>query len=301
MKVDSFNVREYLNSKGIQFWTSGRNVSPGWTNIKCIFCDDLSNHLGVSPEYKFHCWKCNASGSIPFLVREIEQCSWAEARYIVNKFSDPLLIPPEKKKVTGPESMELPKEARPLLPLHREYLEQRRYNPEEIVQQYGIRGTGLLGDFAYRIIIPVFYKKQLVNFVGRDVTGKSTSKYKSCPNEKAVVELKHCLYNIDNVPESGPLLIVEGPLDVWRVGPGCIATFGTSWTLAQVNRIREKRPSQIYIMFDGEETAIQKAYDLASALSGFFPEVTVLEMASGDPGELSDEDVKEVRRIFLKQ
>jgi hypothetical protein len=43
---------------------------------------------------------------------------------------------------------------------------------------------------------------------------------------------KETLYNLDNAKD-GTAIVVEGPIDVWRIGDGAVATFGVIYTQKQ--------------------------------------------------------------------
>ena len=132
----------------------------------------------------------------------------------------------------------------------------------------------------------------MVSFTTRDVTGKRYTPYIGCKEEKSVVNIKHTLYNIDSVGDTA--VVVEGPTDVWNMGDGFVATFGTVYTPEQVCcLIGIKR---LFILYDGEEEAIKMAYKLAYDASTFIPDVEVLELDEGDPGKLGGSDVRVLRR-----
>ena len=52
--------------------------------------------------------------------------------------------------------------------------------------------------------------------------------------EKSVVNYKDILYNMDRV-QGEKVVVVEGITDVWRMGDGFVASFGTTLTSAQIN------------------------------------------------------------------
>jgi DNA primase len=84
---------------------------------------------------------------------------------------------------------------------------------------------------------------------------------------------------------------VEGVFDAWRIGDGAIATFGTQFTDEQLLMISKFK--QVFVMYD--QDAIDDAHRLANILMLFVP-VKVLELDSGDPDDLEDYQVREIRR-----
>jgi len=90
--------------------------------------------------------------------------------------------------------------------------------------------------------------------------------------------------------------VVEGIFDAWRLGPGAVATFGTTVTAAQIN-VLVGLQKQAVLLFDNEQEAQQKAKELQAALQllGCRAERIELPEAVKDPGELSPEAVQKLR------
>lgn len=264
---ENFDLLGYLDSKGIEYREEGKNVTEGWVNINCLWCEDPSFHLGITfddlsayPEGGFHCWRCGEAGTGMQLLQLLEGgASRIEVNTIVMEFQ---LGVEREKKIKKKSKFFLPPEAGSLSSIHRKYLKQRRYDPDYIVEKYRVLGTRNLGNDKFRLIIPIIVDGKVVNYTGRDISGKQESKYKNCPNDKAIILVKDCLYNIDNV-KAGTLVVVEGVFDVWRIGDGAVGTLGTEVTPAQtsllVQVIREKMIEKVAIIFDSEDNAQVKA------------------------------------------
>jgi hypothetical protein len=109
--------------------------------------------------------------------------------------------------------------------------------------------------------------------------------------DRVVLSPKDCLYNIDTVGDTA--LVVEGASDVWRLGDGAVGTFGHKFTKTQVYLLRNCR--RVFVLFDTEVEAQEDARRLAYDLSGIVPDVHVFELDKGDPGDLSEDDVKALR------
>ena len=300
MNLLPFDIQAYLEDRNILFHTEGKNVTEGWTNITCLWCDDLSNHLGVSPNNLYHCWICGKKGSVLDIIRKIENCSYSKAESIVKEYStlSPLTFEEKIKEHIGPRRGSiLPKEAGELTTLHRDYLQQRNYNPDFLIEKYRLTACDFFGKYKYRIIVPVLMAGKVVNFTARDTTGRAKEPYLNCPNKEALIPMKDCLYNLDSVQDTA--LIVEGVTDVWTMGDGTVATMGTEFTQNQILLLHQKGIKKAAVMFDGAPVAIAIAHKLANTLSAIIPVVDVLELDSGDPGELSEEDVMDIRkRVF---
>lgn len=295
-----FDVQAYLESRGIDYHSAGEdNVSRGWVNITCPFpeCDDHSWHCGVNLESKlFSCYLCGNKGPIPRLIRQIEGCSFAQANSVLESFQNPSNYPPNRElgrlSPRTPTKSLIPREAGPLQAIHRDYLINRNFDPERLETKYRLMGTGNLGRYKFRIVIPVVLDGRVVSFTSRDVTGKARSKYKDQPPEESVVPVKRCLYNLDSVGDA--VVVVEGPTDVWRIGDGCVATMTTQWNDDQVALLRGKGLKRAFVMFDSD--ARHKMKRLADRLSMFVPDVETIGMDEGDPGDWSEERSREFRR-----
>ena len=288
-----FDILQYLEDKDIPYSTSGKNVSSGWVNISCVFCGETSNHLGISLESQgFNCWVCGEKGNIFTLVMYIEGVSYSETKSIISNYEKEEEISKAKdslvsSKIICIKGLEtaFPKE-------HKNYLIQRGFNPEYIISKYHLKAClHLGGEFAYRIVIPIIMNDQIVSYTARDITGKQKSKYYNLPNRESVTPIKDCLYNIDSIKDK--VLIMEGVTDVWRIGDGSVALFGVEYTHQQLRLLFDKNPKEAYVMFDTD--AIKKTDKLANILSTFVDKVEVIELDEGDPGDLSEENIIDLR------
>ncbi len=303
------DLLDYLQ---IQYKTSGKNVTGGWVEVCCPFagCSDPSFHLGINLQSgKYSCWICNSKGGSEKLIMNLASISYREAKSLINKFSDDIVYSEEEKEAPIITGNILPKEATTELPaLHRNYLIGRGFDPDYIQKKYGILACYTTGDYAYRIIIPIIINNILVNFTARDVSGQQEPKYLHCPNNRSILPIKDCLYNVDTIKKKA--IIVEGPTDVWRIGDGCCATMGTEYTRTQLSILALKELKEAYVLFDADATKTteynkhgeiinlgpSKAEKLAMIISAFCPKVEVIELDSGDPGDMDETEVKKLRK-----
>ena len=290
MKSEDFDIISYLNSRNIPFSTSGDNVSSGWIGTNCLFCLDHANHLGINLRTKgFSCFKCAETGSAIKLIQTIDGVTVAQAFKIMEQFGGGTYVPKEKhyqSKVVLPVGA-----SKNFYDQHIAFLHKRRYT-EEVIKQYDLYATGPVGgQYKHRIIIPVFMNKRMMSFVARDVTGQSANPYWNSSPEYSIKDVKQLLYNMDRVLRT-TVVIVEGVFDAWRIGDGAVATFGTQYTHQQLLLLRGMK--RAFILYDSD--AISKAHSLAFDLSSIVPKVEVLELSEGDPDNLSDDDVRALRK-----
>ncbi len=299
----SFSITEYLESKHIEFKRAGyKNVSRGWIEISCPFCaSDPSFHCGINLKSElFNCWRCSAKGGPERLVMKLEKCSLQKAQEIIKQFSTLAL---DEEEPTIPPALlndfKLPACAQATLPnVHKEYLLSRGFDPFHITSKYRLKFCHLWGDYKFRIIVPIYQHHQLVCFTTRDVTGQAIKPYVAPANDKVLMPLKSCIYNLDSVTDC--VLIMEGVFDVWRLDiPGAVSTFGEVFTTDQINALRRRKLSKAVVMYDAEPLAQSQAEKLAGYLDGFVPKVEIYELEQGDPAEQSADKVKEILDKFL--
>lgn len=297
-----FDAVTVLREHQIPFWTEGKNVSPGWINVQCPFCNDHSNHCGINPvKYYVNCWKCGRH-SIKELLVALLNISYRQADQIIeeNETYDPIALYKQKRQNTN-TSLSLPPGTGDLKKMHKSYLLSRNFNPEEIVSRWSIRGTEVLGPYAYRIIIPIFLNSKLVSYQGRDVTGKSELRYMACQPEDEIVSHKSITYGCDKI-RNRKAIIVEGVFDVWRMGPGAVATFGTSYSNAQIKFIQQIIDTAFLLFDPGDEQAEEKAHKLALQLSaiGTTCELIELEDHDGrDPADLTQDEADYLKKYLI--
>lgn len=303
MDLRLIDIEGFLRHNEIPYITEGKNVSAGWAEINCPFpdCGDKSFHCGINLESGFFsCWICGRKGPITSLVQEIYHCGYYLAARKLEEFPR-RGIPEEELNRRREKVSEVvyPKYVLDNIPnLHRNYLIKRGFNPDELVNNYKIRATSNIGGaMSFRVIVPIILDGILVNYTGRDVTGTQKTKYKNLENDKAIIPMKQCVYNLDSVRDRA--IICEGVTDVWRIGPGAIATMGKTFTLYQINLIRKRGIKDIFVMYDSD--AIRDAEALAGVLSTIVNRVEILELDSGDPGDLSAEEVREIRREVFNE
>ncbi|RLC29188.1 hypothetical protein DRH13_06085 [Candidatus Woesebacteria bacterium] len=297
-----FNIQSYLDNRGVPYKDSGDNVSSGWLGIECPFCPDGDHekHLGVNLTSKvISCWRCGITGTVLKLVRRLEHGSISE---VIRRFTDGELPSfhieePSNLTVVNPELLEHSEDE--LDSLHRNWLESRKFDPEFIFEKYKLKCFGPIGRYKLRLFVPFYRNNYLITFTTRDVTNLAKIPYVHCDKKDSVVDPKRYLYNIDTVKDTA--LVVEGPTDVWRIGDGTVATMGIQHIVEQLYLLKIKQVRRLFLMYDFEKFAQDSAEKLAYAASTFIPEVEIYELSEGDPADLTEQDVKSLRReIFGK-
>jgi len=307
--INFFDVKSYLDHKHISYATEGSNTSgPDWINIDCIFCNDNNKHLGINLENNaLNCWRCGGKNIVK-LVQLIEDCNWSGALAVMEKFQNynkperffvPERIPAGEVKI--PKEFKRVGEGKPFSHYHlNRFLTVRGFDPYQTPKEREIYYSGFWGvEYKFRILFPVYIQRRLITFMTRDVTGKTSKPYIACNPKDEIVPIKHTLYGYDDVLPSSTVILVEGPIDQWKLGRGSLATWGTGWTMEQVALLRSLQPKKVYTLFDSEEIAQESAKRLSKAIWFCDTENLYLDDKK-DPGELTLEEGKELIRGLIK-
>lgn len=203
---------------------------------------------------------------------------------------------PQPHKTAVNRSVALPRGRGKLLRAHRDYIRSRNLNPKTIVKLWGVEGIGMAPRLSWRIFIPIHFGNQIVSWTTRSI-GKGGRRYWSASEEEEAIPHKTILYGEQYVRHS--IVIVEGPLDVWAIGPGTVGTCGTGWSKEQLARA-SKYPIRA-ICFDAESEAQKRAERLCRELSVFPGETFNILLETGDdPSSAKKKEVQSIRRRFLE-
>jgi len=300
--ISKQKIIDIYNNLSIPNWTFGKNVTRGWVNICCPFCDDPSNHCGVSPTSElFSCWRCGKTGHFVDLLMELTGLPFSQCKDIVSESSisfkehteetsEPDVV--DTVEVKLPERFELITNGINF-PLLDDYLKRRNISRATLIEHKC--GICRVGRYMNRMIIPVFYKGELASFQGADLSGFANLKYRSAPIEMG--RINNFLYNYDKIKSGGRMIVEEGVLDAWRTGDEAVAAFTSNLTKEQKRLIIAKNLEELYFCFDCELTAYYKAIEEAKEFEAYIPVVEVLQLPFGkDPDEVGKEKIYQIIR-----
>ena len=280
-----------------------RNTSKGWTNVNCPFCvNPPDTHFNggfniLSPRY--NCWRCGGHSWYDALSK-ILNIPVNQITQFVKSYS---YISKEKdtKKVAMAEHLDLP--GFRLSDEERDYMRNRGFDPDYIQSKFHIRGGGKAGEWSYRILIPIYYKNVLVSWTGRSILDKETLKkfniprYKNLSIEQSVINPKEICFNLDNSTQD-KVILVEGPMDVIKMGDNTICSLGTGVTPEQILFLKN-RYKKIFICFDNEISAQEHGREVGMNLSSVGVDVELVNICEpfrkNDPGELNYNEVKIIK------
>jgi DNA primase len=282
----NFDAIRFLDDYNIEYWAFGKNTQEGWVNISCVFCGDDSNHGGFNLiKGYYNCWRCGAK-KIVNVVMELLSVNYYEAEKILLEYSGRSLLVANlnKRETLNADRIDIP--GGKLEKMHKNYLRERNFDSDELEEKYKLRGTGIVGKWKYRIIVPIIYNKRIVSFQGRDITNKQKERYKALEIEESLIDFREILYNLDNCNEES-IAVVEGVYDVFRMGDNFCAIFGSEITEHRIKLLSKYK--KIFFCFDPEKEAQKKARTAAEKLSvlGCDVELVVFD-ENRDPADLTN-------------
>ena len=223
---------DLVDSKYIELVSSRlpkfKRVKPNLYNFRCPICGDSQKHKNKARGYvysiksntNFKCHNCGASMSLNNFLKTLDPV--IHKQYAMEKFKDghtgrnfvadePTFTfeePKFKAKLSLPLCSEVQR--------GREYLEARRLDPKKFYWAEDFTGfvNSIKPTFGSnvpkesRIIIPLYYNKNLIGVQGRSVNPSpvkyiTTIFYDDAPK----------IYGLDNIRRGAPVFVTEGPFD----------------------------------------------------------------------------------------
>lgn len=295
IQFDQIDIREVLDDLDIYYTETGKNVSDGWIGVACPFCGDDSNHLGINLDGKsISCFKCGTTGTIlKYLAEELGSFSKA-----INLLGDS--VPREMKIFNAVEkeravTVSLPEEAsKKIGKYHAQYLNSRGYSYIELTKKYNLHFCSSNSrDWNNRIIVPITRRGKLITFTSVSILDEIKLRYKHLKDEESVISIKHYLYGLEEAQGNSACALVEGLFDKYRIGDGCLCSFGTNLTPEQKRLLINF--NKVVIAFDGDKAGKESADKIANDISAF-TDVEILDLPEGsDPDSLDKDDIRYVR------
>lgn len=290
------NIKDTLDQLSIpNRGADHRHGRQGWVQIDCPDCGKGTGkfHLGINMVTgRAACWRCGRKYT-PDVIARSSRLSQREAARLVKGAA---LAKPDKQKRTG--RLVLPRGRVPLLksPAHCSYLRGRGYDPEELVNYWGLEAITIAPRMPWHIFIPVHQYGKTVSWIARTIGTRVDRRYTAASEEEESVPHRELLYGEDYARHA--IIVVEGPADVWNIGPGAVATCGLGYTPAQVN-LMSKYPIR-GICFDSTPSAQKRAGELADELSAYPGTTHIIQLDAEDAGAASRDEIKELRRYVLE-
>jgi DNA primase len=293
------NFVDYLRARGVEIvGRENKHYREGWSNLLyCPICGTSKGHLGYNLEkHYFNCFSCGWH-SLWEVLRELFPNE--NIRDILSEFElhSPLQL---IQKTHEQNNLIIPMQVGELLPVHRQYLESRGFDSDELVTKWGIGGIGIdpvHPQYQWRIFIPITdFKGNVVSWTTRAIG--HTTPYISASKSQEVQSIKTLLYGEQYRTFYDTIIVTEGVFDVFNIGVGAVAVFGKMVTSAQVYRISQF--ARRVICFDNEPDTQEQAKKLCRELSIFSGETLNVCLDAADPGSAGTEEIKRLRRLFLE-
>lgn len=276
----------------IPYRTKGKHTRAGWVQIDCPYCGPNSQkyHMGFCISRPlFNCWKCGKKplGKTLLMITRYDQ---QEIGKIIQKF--PRNFKMEKHEITGVYT--IPKGVRPMKRMHRDYLRSRGFQPKAVESTWGVQGIGIVDSpLAYRLFFPIEADGFQCSWTTRTISDNpDIVRYLSADPSHERISHKKLVYGRDYC--GNKIIVVEGPFDVIRIGPGAGGTFGTRPTSAQIMTIAN-HPVR-YVCYDHGADRYSQA--LVEALGAFPGETFELKLDAKDPDSMSKKELRQVRRLL---
>lgn len=289
---------EILASAGIRIWRAGEStyVTEGWVGAVCPWCDRGAGRPGLGFPINGHgrgnCWRCGPHSLYETLVAYGTEPKRAYELAGGQDRGPAVSAAPRGK-------LELPAGVGPLLPVHRNYLAGRGFDPDELVERWGIGGIGLAVHFAFSVYIPIYQDGEQVSWNTRVASDAvpHTQRYRGARRDQEAVPRGEVLYGEEYCRHG--VVVHEGPTDVFATGPGSVCTAGLGFSRGQVRRLA-RFPLRA-ICFDAEPGAQRRARKLADQLASMPGETFVVQLTTGkDSASADDSEVAELRKRFLE-
>lgn len=274
-----------------------------WLQVKCPFCHNDNGYHGAIAlnSGAYSCWKCGTHSKDEFIAK-VSGASPERAWEILRPFASgntSYSASQRKEEPMHAEHVVLPSISRLSQPM-KDYLARRGFNPEYMERKYGLKDGGIAGDWAFRLLIPIYQDGRLIAWQGRHI-GNSDIRYKASDDEQSAVNIKEAVYNMDNCKRD-TVIAVEGVVDCWKIGDDCIAFFGIEVKDTQLKKIAE-RFKAVYFLFDPEPLAQARAEEYARKLAMLGIAAWVVSFSdtdSEDAGDMSKDEVLAIKRTVFK-
>lgn len=291
-----FKAEQFLSDHRIDYTTTGKHARAGWVQIKCPFCSGHSGwHGGINIEGGFYnCWRCGYHW-LPKVVEALLDVPIDSAKQLILKYSNKegQGYRVRKKSQIRPDKLDLPAVFPYITDTHRNYLSDRNFDVDHLQRMWRIKSTGYTGFYKHRIFIPVFFEWAMVSF--QCLSPYRNPPYLGCKEEGEIIPHKHLVYGFDYSAEKGKCVLVEGVTDVWRLGAGAVACFGTGWTQEQIDLVCNNF-DEVTVLLDADVPWKDKNKLAQNLMAHGVSKVDVIELKEGDPGDLTLEQSQQLMR-----
>jgi len=304
--VNSNAIVELFDRQGVAY----RMVAAASDEVYvcCPFClergesEDTRFRLGINLKSGIgHCFNCGWASRYA-LQKFLKKTMSAHVLQAMAPFIE-VTVP--EKFVKPAVEITLPSDYQPL-PVKRKldelerralnYLLSRGLTRRQIVKNK--IGTSLVGEYAFRVIFPNWFRGKLQGFVGRDFTGRQTRRYLNAHGMQKI------LYHLPDKVNS--VILFEGIFKALRaervLRHACVAMLGNRLTEHQVELLLQAGCRRVYLWPDPDKAGVTGALESAKLLHSYGFRVFIVwpsEVADEAPLESIREAWKNRRRYDL--
>lgn len=238
-----------------------------------------------------NCWRC---GGHPLIntVMVLTNLTYNEVKKLLDDLETEHF---EKPKTLG--KLIIPTGIKKIRSAHIQYLHSRGFDWKKIEHIWKIQGIGIASRLSWRIWIPIHHHGKTISWTTRSIShNPKITRYISASEDEEAIPHKKLLYGEDFARHA--IIVNEGPINVWRIGPGAVATFGSGYSIEQLERM--SKYSIRAICFDNEPEAQKRARKLVNDLSVFPGETYNVILDAKDAAEESRENIERLRKEILK-
>lgn len=181
------------------------------------------------------------------------------------------------------------------------YFLRRGFKRHTIANFMAFECSNLRSPFYKRAVIPVFDDTGgLIGYSGR-ATYPSNIKWLHGPKS---LRIHNCLYNLQFAKlhvKNGTIILVEGPLDVWRLYEAgiynAVATFGTDIYEPQLQLLLNLGIKTVVLMLDPDDAGMTSTLSedkIGGKLTKYFDVISLRHLIKVDVGEMSPEQLQSV-------
>lgn len=276
-------IRQRVDSS-IRYTGSGSEI-----HICCPVCGETRYRLYINlTTGQVYCHNCQFKGTVVNLIQFIEGISYTAARERFNVIKGNIILPDNVEDALEKRLMRVPEVQKRSVPLPEEfqlissstnmvaqraerYLAKRGITQKQIDQHHiGVCATG---QYANRIIIPIYQEGKLKFWVARAMSSEVKLKERSPSNSFYQYSKSEVIFNLDRAANKyHSAVISEGIFDALSWGSIGISLLGKSLYDAQFNLLlsyRDQLSEGLYVALDAD--AERDAMVMAKVLSSFFP------------------------------
>lgn len=274
---------------------SHHHATSKFVQVDCPFCSPGTGRyrMGLHRVFLYaSCWTCGKHDTLDTLEL-LTRGPRGELIELVQSLRRNREYIPDPDRPPG--KLVLPAGLGPLKRIHRNYLSDRGFDPNQLERLWGLQGIGQSDPgTAWRVFIPAVYRGETVSWTSRKIVD-GEPRYWNAREDQEKIPLKSILLGGDYVRNS--VVIVEGYFGVARIGPGAVATMGVLVTRAQVSKLA--RIPHRWVCFDPDEPGQERAHWLCNQLKVYPGRTHNIVVDAEDPGECSRKEVALIRRVCL--